>query len=97
MCQLVSIRHDNQALSIRGDLHPQMDCEFSAIVVFEEHPCHNLNHYSILVPSSSDQICIPTIDALAILREAHEKNEMASVGKGKTWSSQGAAEDPHKL
>ncbi len=82
-CQLVSIRHENQAFSIRGDLH-QMDCTFSAIIVFEEHECTNLNHYSILVPSNSGDICIPTTLALASLHKANDILEkMVKVGNEK--------------
>lgn len=91
-CKLVSIRHDNRAFSIRGDLHQKDDCKLAAIIVFEEHTCENLNHYSLLVPSSSahapsssdDQICFTMTRALASLRKAQSILE-----------NMGTAEDPY--
>jgi hypothetical protein len=85
-CKLVSIRHDNRAFSIRSDLHQNNDCELAAIIVFEEHTCENLNHYSILVSSarsSSVQICFPMTLALTSLRKAQsilENTEKVSNG-----------------
>ena len=93
-CQLVTIQHNragDSPFSIRGDLHQKDECKLAAIIVFEEHTCENLNHYSLLVPSSSAhapsssvQICVTMTRALASLIKAQSILE-----------NMGTAEDPY--